>query len=135
MLKLKDFEKVLVSYLKEDDKVVAVVNHKMDGPAAELVTIQGARRGVVVAIAPGIIGWSLCNKKGHYDKNFNYHEPDVFDKAVGIDLALKRAKIAEGLNPMARSAFYSKIPFSLDELSDEMFLRSHKYFGEKEITE
>ena len=135
ILTLKDFDKVLVSYLKNEDKKVAVLNHKMDGPDAEIVTIKGERRAVLVAIAPGVIGWSLCNQKGGYDRDFVYHMPDRFDKATGISIALKRAQIAAGLSTEGRVSFYEKIPFTLEELADKMHERSYQYFDKGKLTD
>lgn len=121
MLTLKDFDgKVLVSYLYSPDKLVPKISYKMWGPIAELETIKGKKRGIVVAIGNGIIGWSLCNSE------------DEFDKAKGLDLALKRAKIAAQLNYRERRSFYQKVPFSLKELFDTMDIRSQKYFQVEE---
>ena len=130
MLQLSDFKKVLLAYLKEEDTVKAVVSHKMDGPTAELVTIKGGKRGVVVAIAPGIIGWSLCNTKDTW-----FNKADVFNKKVGISMALKRAQIAQGLSSEGRASFYQKIPFSIAELAESMHARSFQYFGGKDAAE
>jgi hypothetical protein len=86
-------------------------------------TKKGNPQGVVVAIAPGIIGWSLCNKK------------DRFLKEKAIDIAAKRALKALYLDPVSRSEdYYTKIPFTLSELSLIMLERSEKYFH-KEIKE
>jgi len=122
MLTLKDFDsKVLVSYLYTPNKLVPKIFYKIWGPTAELETIKGQKRGVVVSIGDGIIGWSLCNIKSGLDG-------DKFDKAKGIDLALRRAKIASQLTYGERRSFYQKVPFSIKELFDMMDLRSQKYF-------
>ena len=64
-LTLKDFDsKVLVSYLKEDDRLQSAIDYRCEGgPKAILEVVKGERLGVVVALGAGVFGWSLCNKK------------------------------------------------------------------------
>lgn len=130
MLTLKNFDRVLVSYLYAPDQLIAKVSYKrLNGPEAVLETVRGKRKGVVVALGAGILGWSLCNPKGGYSSKKGYYAGDVFDKAKGLDLALKRADIASGLNPVDREAFYDKVPFSVLELFEEMEVRAALYFA------
>jgi len=72
--------------------------------------------GVVVAIGPGIIGWSLCK------------HPDVFHKQKGFEIALGRAKRVAELGPEDETEYYDKMPFSLHDLALKMHERSVKYF-------
>lgn len=134
MLTLKDFQNVLVSYHKDPDELVAKVDYTTliddEGnpvPRAILETVKGEKRGVLVAIGPGIIGWSLCNVKPGWTNGI-YHEGDKFDKAKGIDLALRRAKIAQSLDLFGKTSFYQKVPFTLQEEFDKMIDRSFSYF-------
>lgn len=86
------------------------------------ILIQYLRRknnvpGLVIAIAPGIIGWSLCNKHDRYSK----------EKAFQI--ALSRAEKASKLNPAERDYYYyERIPFTLVEIANKVKERSEKYF-------
>lgn len=135
MLTLKDFPSVLVSYFKDSDKQIAKIDYTKliddEGnpvPRAYIETVKGGKRGVLVAIGPGIVGWSLCNVKHGWDKNGHWHDADTFDKAKGIDLALKRAKISEGLDLVGKTGFYSKVPFTLEKEFAKMVERSFHYF-------
>jgi hypothetical protein len=144
MLELKDFKKVLVSYLYEPDKVDAVVVKNEDGsPKAELRIRKGKKRGVIVALDDGVFGWSLCNTKPQQltfptvvDNNGNpltiKIAGDVFDKKVGLDKALKRAVIASNLTVQERASFYSKIPATLWDLLAQMDKRAKHYFIHKQ---
>lgn len=116
MLALTDFNGVLVSYLKEPDKKIAVLNPKPFGPEAIVQVIKGKKRGVVVAIAPGIIGWSLCSKK------------DSFDREKGIGIALGRALTALAMDDNDREDFYMEVPDSLVDIFNDMIERAEKYF-------
>lgn len=120
MLTLKSVEgKVLVEYFHgEDIKTSIIIMTTEDGPMKKGVLIQrGPIIGMVVAIDDGVIGWSLCNKK------------DIFNKEIAIDIAVKRALISKNLSLRARDNFYSKVPFSLNELFLRMEERSEKYFN------
>lgn len=77
-------------------------------------TKKGAPRGVVVAIEKGIIGWALCGKR------------DVFDKKLGLTIALQRAEKAEKLSKKEREEFYSKVPNSLKEKFNWLLVKSHQ---------
>ena len=73
--------------------------------------------GLVIAIAPGIIGWSLCNKHDRYSK----------EKAFQI--ALSRAEKAAKLDPSERDfSYYDRIPSTLVEIAARVKERSEKYF-------
>lgn len=128
MLKLTDFDKVLVTYLYEPDKKVPIIVNTPAGPVARIETIKGKKRGVVVALGAGILGWSLCNINPGWSPKKGYHPADIFDKEKGLDLALKRANIASSLTFSERENFYSKVPFSLLERFEHMSLRSERYF-------
>lgn len=117
MLELKDFDgKVLVSYLREPDTYVSVLDWTILGPSSHVELEKGAIRGVVVALDKDIIGWSLCSKR------------DVFNKKIGLSIALNRAVKASSMTAYERVYFYNSIPFSLDELTGEMIMRSEEYF-------
>lgn len=116
MLKLKDFSKVLVEYKRTPAKLTSYIEYEDGFPVAKLRYTKGNIKGVVVAIGPNIIGWSLCDKK------------DKFDIEFGINLALKRAKIAETLSFRNRGRFYSTIPTTMLEEFKRMDDRSEKYF-------
>lgn len=142
MLTLKDFPNVLVSYLNEPDQLVAKVDYlKLVDPQgnpvarAVLETIKGERRGVVVAIGPGIVGWSLCHVKAGWGRDGRWHEADKFNKAKGLDLALQRAKISATLDLVGKTSFYQKVPFSIQKEFDKMVERSFHYFQIPDETE
>ena len=140
-LTLKDFDsKVLVSYLREDDRLQSAIDYtKPGGPQAVLEVVKGERIGVVVALGAGIFGWSLCNKKEQLipiidvdgSVTFVRTAGDTFDKAVGLDKALQRAKIAQSLDAEARFSFYKKVPYTLSNLFEEMTERAEIYYANK----
>jgi hypothetical protein len=132
-LKLKDFDKVLVSYFYKPDKLVAKVKrYKFDNePKAVLEVVKGKRKGIVVAIDENVLGWSMCNSSLNYNSQNNKYEVDTFDKAKGLSIALNRAKYAASLNEEDRLEYYElNVPNSLIELFINMQERSEKYFGE-----
>lgn len=121
MLKLNDFNKVLVEFLREDDKFIAVLDTNSLGiPMAHVQKIAGKRIGVVVATGDGILGWSLCNSK------------DEFDKEKGLNIALSRAHYAGSLSIRGREELYQKVPFSMEKLFNKMLERSSRYFKYEE---
>lgn len=101
---------------------------------------QGNPRGVVVAIGPGIIGWSLCSKY------------DVFTKEQAKNIALHRAVKAQTLSTLIedfklydedgnctdeltcskRDLFYEALPQSLFNTFDKVLQRSYIYYKYKE---
>ena len=88
-------QKILIQYLREKNSIP----------------------GLVIAIAPGIIGWSLCSKHDRYSK----------EKAFQI--ALSRAGKASKLNPSERDYYYyDRIPSTLVEIAARVKERSEKYF-------
>ena len=96
MIKTENFDKpVLIEYKRKGFKRVS---------------------GIMVAIGPGIIGWSLCRY------------PDVFNKQKGFEIALGRAKRAAELALEDGGSYYEKIPFSMIDLAEKMRDRSIKYF-------
>ena len=112
-------QKILIEYLYKKDKIVPVINYKMDGPNADIKVIKGRPIGVVVAIGSSIIGWSLCDKK------------DKFNKKVGLELALIRANLAAAIDSEYLESFYlNSVPFTLSDLVYKMNERSLKYFQE-----
>lgn len=122
MLTTKDFGKVLITYKRKKSRYVPVLQHKMDGnTTATAVKIKGDIKGVIVAIDSDVVGWSLCDKK------------DKFNKEFGIDLALKRARIASKLSIDGRNSFYCKVPFTLWTDFAEMLERSQHYFQNEPI--
>ncbi len=113
MLKLNEFNKVLVEFLREDDKFIAVLDTNSLGiPMAHVQKITGKRIGVVVATGDGIVGWSLCNSK------------DEFDKEKGLSIALSRAHYAGSLSIRGREELYQKVPFSMEKLFNKMLENS-----------
>ena len=117
MLKLNEFNKVLVEFLREDDKFIAVLDTNSLGiPMAYVQKITGKRIGVVVAIGDGVLGWSLCNSK------------DEFNKEKGVSIALHRAHYAGSLSIRGREEIYQKVPDSLIELFEKVSERSSRYF-------
>ena len=118
MLTLKNFPKVLVEYKRKPSKFTAKVVINDEGfPEAKLQYIKGDVKGIVVAIGPNIIGWALCDKK------------DKFSYEFGMDLALRRALIAQKLSYRNRGNFYATIPTTMLEYFKRMDDRSEKYFG------
>ena len=117
MLELKDFDgKVLVSYLREPDTYSAVLDWTILGPNSHVEITKGAYLGVVVALDKNVIGWSLCSKR------------DVIDKKKGLSIALNRAVKASLMTAYERQDFYESIPFSLDNLIEDMDIRAEEYF-------
>lgn len=96
MLTLDDFSnKVLVEYERDSKRVP---------------------KGIVVAIAPGVLGWALCNKK------------DIFNKAHGLNIALRRALSVKFATNEERAEYYEKCPFTLQPLLQKMNDRSLIYY-------
>lgn len=127
LLTIKDFDKVLISYLRTPSKLTAkVVYNKMGSPYAEIVKVGGEKIGIVVAIAPDVLGWSLCKTKD------DCGDADKFDKKRGISIALSRANYASNLSEKERFEYYAeKLPDSLLDLFGEMNTRAEKYFNYK----
>ena len=132
MLTLKDFKKVLVSYYRKPDKyatkLIIYQGIDTDGssiaiPQAILTYEKGEKKGVLVAIGPGIIGWSLCNTGAGC-----YWKLDVFDKELGLHIALSRAEAVSKMSTIEKAEYYENIPSSLQEKFAEMVDRSYKYF-------
>ena len=120
MLTLNDFNKVLVEYQREKDKMVPLIENTILGPRAYIDIVRGKRVGVVVAIGDGVLGWSLCNSK------------DEFDKEKGLSIALHRAHYAGSLSIRGREEIYQKVPDSLIELFEKVNERSSRYFKYEE---
>lgn len=100
---------------------------------------KGNPQGVVVAIGPGILGWSLCSKL------------DVFTKKQAINIALNRAVKARNLSDVQkeyettdedgdiieytsseRGEFYLTVPDSLIPTWNKITQRSYIYYKHKE---
>lgn len=132
MLTLKDYKKVLVSYYRKPDKYDAkLITYQSMNPDGSRITIpqavltykKGEKKGVLVAIGPGIIGWSLCNTNAGY-----YWEKDVFDKELGLHIALSRAEAVSKMSITEKIEYYENVPSSIQEKFTEMVDRSYKYF-------
>ena len=132
MLTLKDYKKALVSYYRNPDKfgakLITYQSMDTDGspitiPQAVLTYEKGKKKGVLVAIGSGIIGWSLCNTGSEY-----YWEKDVFDKELGLHIALSRAEAVSKMSAVERAEYYDTVPSSIQEKFAEMVDRSYKYF-------
>lgn len=117
---LKDFEKPLVSYIYKPSEIVAYVDWKLNGPIPKLKEIPAEKKGILIAIGAGIVGWSLCKQT---NKDF-----DVFNKEIGIDLALRKAEIASKLTHLQKESFYADVPQSIWEEFELMMERSYKYY-------
>lgn len=73
--------------------------------------------GVVIAIGPNILGWSLCNKR------------DVFTKRMAVEMALNRAKFVTTLSNEEKQEYYQiTLPQTLKKLGNKMIERSYKYY-------
>ena len=139
MLTVKDFKnKVLISYYRKNDKFDAKVVYNVTDesgdtyriPKAVLNYTRGEIKGIVVAIGPGILGWSLCRTGSSYDPIFReIHSGDKFDKKIGLHIALERARIAQSLSHTDRVNFYEKLPSSLEKDFAKMMDRSYTYFS------
>jgi len=112
MLSLKDFPKVLLEYVRTPDYLDARVRITPLGATSYLVNVPGKRIGVIVATEEGVLGWSLCCKR------------DVFDKKLGIHIALNRASIAKSLSKKDRESYYEMVPQSIKLQFDYMLERS-----------
>ena len=132
MLTLKDYKKVLVSYYRKPDKygakLITYQSMNPDGypitvPQAVLTHEKGKKKGVLVAIGPGIIGWSLCNTNAGC-----YWEKDIFDKELGLHIALSRAEAVSKMSITEKTEYYENVPSSIQEKFTEMVDRSYKYF-------
>ena len=132
MLTLKDYKKALVSYYRNPDKfgakLITYQSMDTDGspitiPQAVLTYEKGKKKGVLVAIGPGIVGWSLCNTNAGY-----YWEKDVFDKKLGLHIALSRAETVSKMSGTEKIEYYENVPSSMQEKFAEMVDRSYKYF-------
>lgn len=73
-------------------------------------------RGVVVAIGPDLIGWSLCDKY------------DVFDKTFGVNAAILRALACASLDKHGQRKYYKECPNSLEDIFKSIKDRSLLYF-------
>ena len=129
MLTLKDFKKVLVTYHRDPDtygaKLVTYQGIDTDGnpgtvPQAVLTYKKGKKKGVLVAIGPGIVGWSKCNDA--------WYSNDIFDKKLGIHIALSRAAALPKMTLVEKSEYYDSVPRSLQNDFAKMVERSFRYF-------
>jgi len=83
---------------------------------------RGEPVGVVVAIGRYALGWSLCNSW------------DVFNKKLGLSMALGRAITAGELGPVAADEYYVRnLPQSLRELFSDVHDRAKYYFKDTSI--
>lgn len=104
---------MLVHYVHTPPKYEAKVAHKnRDIKDAVLVDVGSKRIGVIVAIGPGEIGWSLCNPL------------DKFDKKYGKQVAVARA---EGYRENYEELL-AKAPEKIREEIKCMYNRSLNYF-------
>lgn len=124
MIELKHFENVLVSYIRTPDKYGAkLYNEIIYDEIGESIVLKpiltyekGKKIGIVVAIGPGIIGWSKCMSI------------DTYDNKLGLHIALKRAMKALTLTYSERIEFIDSAPLSIQEDITKMLERSYKYF-------
>lgn len=116
---MKTEGKILIEYLYTKDTFHAVVKKDKwsNEFIAEVQKVKGKPYGVVVAIGPSIMGWSLCNKK------------DKFDRVKALELAEARAKLISYVDAEDLENLYAEeVPFTLSELILKMNDRSIKYF-------
>jgi len=116
MLTLENFDHVLVEYNRSTSRFAAYVKYVDGIPVAQLTKVRGKIFGVMVAIGPDVIGWSLCDPR------------DDFDRAKGITIALGRALTARNLSFRQRQLFYNKVPHSQRFLLEKMKRRSERFF-------
>ena len=108
--------KLLISYLRKKPVVNYVINEKLDGLSVTKQVQKGAKKGVVVAIGAGILGWSMCD------------DWDEYNNKKGLLIATRRAEASAKMTPEERIAFYEKVPQSLTETFLTMKDRSVTYF-------
>lgn len=108
--------KTLIKYFRKPDCYKAVIVHKMFGPSARLEFVKGEKRGVIVAIGAGKVGWSLCDKL------------DKFDKTVGLEKAIERAEFLITASDTERALYFANVPRSMTSDVEEMVKRSFDYF-------
>lgn len=77
---------------------------------------KGNIQGMVVSVGRNILGWSLCNAA------------DKFDKAKGINIALRRAQKSATLSLIEKEEYYLQVPQSLLDIAETMLKRSTLYF-------
>ena len=136
MLTLKNFSRVLVSYYRRPAKYEAKVVMRQDVdsegrhvnvPTAVLKTSKGLKKGILVAIGPGIVGWSLC--KDSWSPR-SYVGPDDFNQQIGMHIALNRALAVQEMGLVEKAEFAAKVPETLKKDYTEMIFRSFRYFKE-----
>ena len=109
--------KIIHEYLYEV-KLTPYIDYTKLGPVAKINKVKKPI-GIVIAIGPSILGWSLCNKL------------DVFDKEEAMKLALIRAELIEYLDPsedLLEGLYQDMVPVVLHDLIFNMNERSIKYF-------
>lgn len=110
LLTLKDFNnKVLIQYIydvKFGEQCDCCFHRKH----------TSKKIGVVVAVGPGIIGWSLC------------HKDDVFNKDIALHIALTRANELSALSYEDRFEILNNIPKKALNILDNMLMRSFAYY-------
>ena len=146
MLKLKDFLNANLQYYYSTDKIIPLVEikkTKTEGyeivPKAQRVRIP---KGLVVAIGPGIVGWSMCNDS---EKIITIEDPedkdsviieslkgDSFNKELGIHIALNRANYAATIGAAQREIYYENVPQTLRKLFNKMMEKSYTKFSESD---
>jgi len=102
-------EHILVKYVKCLPRIDKDGNFIRDESGKILMKYgrkYGRSYGVVVATNRDEIGWSLCQKR------------DYFDKEVGKEIALKRA----------REKSQEKVPYDIIKHVEEMRNRAERYF-------
>ena len=137
MLTLKDFPQALITYYRKPNKYTAkvVYNEVADDfgnlvsiPTAVLDCVRGERKGVLVAIGPGIVGWSMCKEPVLLLSPYRFREGDDFNKALGLHIALTRAIKVKAMSTWDKQEFYDSIPTTMQPAFKEMMDRSYKYF-------
>jgi len=70
----------------------------------------------MVAIGPGIIGWSICDNR------------DTFNKKIGLRIALERANKAYEMDLDEFEDYLKAIPSTLQSLAAKIIDRSFLYY-------
>lgn len=132
MKDIKSYKNPLIEYIRTPKKTVAKIKNTKSGKVPYLTEIGGNPIGVIVAIGPGMVGYSVCNTASKFDyaeigdvKLIRLAEaPDDFSKEVAFDIALSRAE----MSPTERLEFLKETPLKIKKRVDKMVERSYAYY-------
>ena len=104
---------MLIKYIRNPKKFTSEIVYMPDGvPTACLKELGGEPIGVIISTERNKLGWSLCNKKDH------------FNKEMGKRIAMNRAEYY-GTD---RNQLLADVPDSIRDEVMKMYDRSKKYF-------